>query len=235
MNKILLFQPPDTHSCSYLEGQQSRSLYVDPRAELEPDTLTLLSLNGFRRSGRLMYRPACPDCSACLPVRIRLREFMPSQSQKRTKKKNAGLTMEVSLPEASEETYALYARYINERHADGDMFPPSEQQFNDFLASDFGTTRFLKARLNGKLIACIVFDLLDDGLSSVYSFYDPDEQSRSLGTWLVLQLNDLALSLNLPYNYLGYLVHGSRKMEYKRNFAPLDVLLDGKWSLLSPQ
>ncbi|MAD43993.1 MAG: arginyltransferase [Oceanospirillaceae bacterium] len=234
MNKILLFQPPETHSCSYLEGQQSRSLYVDPRAELDGHTLTLLSLNGFRRSGRLMYRPACPDCHACLPVRIRVNEFLPSRSQKRTLRRNRDLTLEVTRPDSSEETYRLYERYISERHQDGDMYPPSEQQYDDFLASDFGTTAFLKARKNGRLVACMVFDQLEDGLSSVYSFYDPDEQDRSLGTWLILQANYLAHGLALPYNYLGYLVHESKKMAYKRKFVPLDALIDGKWTLLSP-
>ncbi len=234
MNKILLFQPPETHDCSYLDGEQSRSVYVDPRADLDGTTLTLLSLNGFRRSGRLMYRPACPTCSACLPVRIRLNDFLPSRSHKRTERRNNDLTLEVSMPDGSAECYELYERYISERHRDGDMYPPGEQQYQDFLVSDFGTTRFLKVRHQEKLIACMVFDMLEDGLSAVYSFFDPDEQERSLGTWLILQLNHIALGLGLHYNYLGYYVRESRKMTYKRKFAPLDALIDGKWTLLSP-
>jgi len=234
VNKILLFQPTDTHDCSYLPGQQSRSLYVDPRATLDERTLTLLSLNGFRRSGRLLYRPACPTCNACRPVRIRVRDALLSRSQRRTLRKNTDLTLEVSQPLNTDEAYSLYERYIRERHADGEMFPPSRQQYEDFLISGYDTTRFLLARQREKLIACMVFDLLEDGLSSVYCFYDPDEQPRSPGTFLILTLSNIVQNLGLPFNYLGYYVHGSRKMEYKRQFFPLEEYIDGQWRLLSP-
>lgn len=234
MNKILLFQPPDTHDCSYLADRQSRSLYVDPRLELNSEQLTLLSLNGFRRSGRLVYRPDCPGCSACIPVRLRAADLVLSRNQQRVLKRNRDLTLEVASPGLSEEVYSLYERYITGRHGDGDMYPPGEKQFEDFLASDFGTTRYLLARHKGRLIGCMVFDVLDDGLSAVYCFYDPDEQSRSIGTLMILRLTQLCAGLHLPFNYLGYFVWGSRKMEYKRQFFPLEQLSDGRWQLLSP-
>ncbi|MCA6064106.1 arginyltransferase [Thalassolituus marinus] len=234
MNKILLFQPPETHDCSYLPDQQARSLYADPRVELDEETLTLLSLNGFRRSGRLVYRPNCPDCNACIAVRLRVRELQLKRSHKRNIKRNADLTLEIGLPIVSDEIYSMYERYISQRHADGDMFPPSIQQFTDFLGSDFGTTRYLIARKGDQLIACMVFDLLGDGLSSVYCFYEPDEEPRSPGTYLIIRLSQIASALNLPYNYLGYYVRGCRKMEYKLHFSPMEQLCEGRWQLLSP-
>lgn len=234
MNKILLFQPPETHACSYLPGQQSRSLYVDPRAQLDDESLTLLSLNGFRRSGRLLYRPACPECNACRAVRLRVKEMLPPRNQRRIIKKSQDLTLEVIPPDSGDEFYRLYERYIHERHADGDMYPPGRAQYEDFLVSDYGSTRFLTARLRGRLLACMVFDILGDGLSAVYCFYDPDEQHRSPGTFMILTLSRIAAALGLPYNYLGYYVHGSRKMEYKRQFFPLEEYSDNRWQLLSP-
>ncbi len=234
MNKILLFQPPETHVCSYLPGQRSRSLYVDPRAQLDDESLTLLSLNGFRRSGRLLYRPACPACNACRAVRLRVKDMQLPRNQRRIMKKNQDLTLEVIQPDSGEEFYRLYERYINERHADGDMYPPDRAQYEDFLVNDYGSTRFLTARLRGHLLACMVFDILGDGLSAVYCFYNPDEQARSPGTFMILTLSRIAAALGLPYNYLGYYVHGSRKMEYKRQFFPLEEYSDNRWQLLSP-
>lgn len=234
MKKILLFQPPETHDCSYLPGKQSRSVYADPRVDFDEDTLTLLSLNGFRRSGRLLYKPSCPDCNACIPVRIRVNEARTNRNQRRIIKRNSDLTLAVSEPVNDPEVYALYQRYICERHSDGDMYPPSKQQFTDFLGSDYGTTRYLTARKNNRLIACMVFDILNDGLSSVYCFYDPDEEARSPGTFLILRLTQMAALSDLPFNYLGYFVRGCRKMEYKRHFSPIEQLADGHWQLLSP-
>lgn len=233
MKKIMLFQPPETHNCSYLEDQQSRSLYVDPRAELDQETLTLLSLNGFRRSGRLVYRPDCPACSACISVRLRVKDFKLSRSQRRILNKNTDLQLCIEKPSDSDEMYALFEQYINAQHADGDMYPPSRRQFTDFLVSDFGTTDFLTARLGGKLVACMVFDHLQDGLSAVYCFYSDELPQRSLGTLMILRLTQLCQPLGLPFNYLGYLVNGSRKMSYKRQFVPLEAYRAGQWSLLN--
>lgn len=229
---LMLFQPPDTHPCSYLPGQHSRSLYVDPREELDTDTLTLLSQNGFRRSGRLLYRPDCPGCSACQSVRLRCRDFLPDRSQKRVLKRNRRWQLSVQMPIYTPELYHLFERYIRERHADGDMFPPTPEQFQDFLCSDFGTTRFLLAHQEEQLVACMVFDVLQDGLSAVYCFYRPEAEQDSPGTCMILRLTQLALGLGLPYNYLGYYVAGSRKMDYKHRFRPLETWIDSRWQLL---
>lgn len=233
MKRIMLFQPPETHRCSYLEDQQSRSLYVDPRAELDQETLTLLSLNGFRRSGRLVYRPDCPACTACIPVRLRAEDFQPTRSQRRILNRNTDLQLRIEKPSNSDEMYYLFEQYITAQHADGDMYPPSRKQFRDFLVSDFGTTGFLTARLGDKLLACMVFDHLQDGLSAVYCFYSDELRHRSLGTLMILRLTQLCQSLGLPFNYLGYLVNGSRKMNYKRQFVPLEGYRSGIWSLLT--
>ncbi len=233
MKKIMLFQAQETHRCSYLEDQQSRSLYADPRSELNPEILTLLSLNGFRRSGRLLYRPDCPTCSACIPVRLRVEDFQPSRSQRRTLNKNTDLQLGIEQPSNSDEMYRLFEQYIKAQHADGDMYPPSRSQFRDFLVSDFGTTSFLTARLGGKLIACMVFDQLQDGLSAVYCFYSDEVPQRSLGTLMILRLTQFCYLLGLPFNYLGYLVNGSRKMNYKRQFMPLEAYRADKWTHLN--
>ena len=224
---ILLFQPPETHTCSYLPEQQARSLYADPREDLDQETLTLLSMNGFRRSGRLLYRPDCPNCNACQSVRVIVSGVNLNRTQKRILKRNRDLRISVSTPDAY--CYTLFERYINSRHADGDMYPADQEQFRDFLLRDFGTTRFLLAHHQDRLIACMVFDLLLDGVSSVYCFYDPDEEQRSPGTFMILTLNAIAQALHKPYNYLGYYVMGSRKMAYKQHFRPQEVWVDGRW------
>ena len=229
-----LFQPTDTHSCSYLNDRDARSTYVDPGEELDQQSLTLLSLNGFRRSGRLLYRPDCPGCSACQSVRLRLSDFKASRNQRRILRRNQDLRLSVAKPmQAEAGCYALFERYINTRHADGDMYPASREQFADFLLIDFGTSRFLLAHRDGELVACMVFDLLLDGVSSVYCFYDPEEEKRSLGTFMILCLNQLAQGLSLPYNYLGYYVEGSRKMDYKANFSPLEAWNGHYWQPLT--
>lgn len=229
-----LLQPTDTHPCSYLPGRIARSCYVDPSETLDQQALTLLSLNGFRRSGQLLYRPDCPGCTACQSVRLRLRDFHPNRNQRRILRRNRDLRLSVAQPQqAGHAGYDLFERYINIRHADGDMYPASPEQFADFLLSDFGTSYFLLAHWGDQLLACMVFDVLLDGLSSVYCFYEPDEEKRSLGTFMILSLNQLAQGLSLPYNYLGYYVEGSRKMDYKANFGPLEAWQSHHWQPLT--
>lgn len=224
-----LFQPNETHTCAYLSDQQSRSLYVDPNTELNQHDLSLLSYNGFRRSGRLVYRPNCPNCNACQSVRIISAQFQPNKSHKRILHKNLDLTLSVCTPRSSSEIYQLYQRYIDQRHANGDMYPASVRQFDDFLCSDYGNTGFLLAHHQQQLLACMVFDVLDDGLSAVYCFFAPEEQRRSLGSLMLIRLTQLSHALHLPYNYLGYYIKNSDKMSYKRHFQPLEVFKDRQW------
>lgn len=232
MRSISLFTPNETHDCPYLDDRQALSQYVDPRIELGGLELSALSRLGFRRSGRLLYRPACPGCMECLPARLPVNDFVISRNMKRLINRSAAWTLQVEQPSASDTFYKLYERYINERHSDGDMFPPSRKTFSEFLAEDFGNTRFLTATQNNELIGVLVFDEFDDGLSSVYCFYDPAREKDSIGTTLIIRLSQLAKALGLPYNYLGYYVKGCRKMDYKSRFKPIEVLQSGAWQSL---
>lgn len=229
MKTLILYSPADPAPCSYLDDQLSRSQYVDPRMWLEPEELNTLNRMGFRRSGRLVYRPNCPGCNECIPVRLRADEYRINRTTRRLLKKTSHWQLSVSTPLNDEEHYSLYEKYITLRHSDGDMYPPTEKTFREFLTEDFGTTRFLNAHDNGKLVGTLVFDEFDDGLSSVYCFYDPDIEHLSPGTVLISRLTQIAAALNLPFNYLGFWVRGCRKMEYKGRFSPLEWLRNGAW------
>jgi arginyl-tRNA--protein-N-Asp/Glu arginylyltransferase len=229
LRSISLFTPGETHDCPYLDDRQALSQYVDPRLELNEFELSTLSRLGFRRSGKLLYRPACPGCMECLPVRLPVNEFVLSKNMKRLVKRSQSWTLQVVEPNDADRYYDLYERYITERHRDGDMFPPSRKTFSEFLAEDFGNTRFLTATEGDELVGVLVFDQFDDGLSSVYCFYAPEREKDSIGTTLIIRLSQLTKSLGLPYNYLGYYVNGCRKMDYKTRFKPIEVLQSGSW------
>lgn len=231
MRNLILYQPPATHACSYLQGQQAQSQYIDPRTTLTQHELTQLNQLGFRRSGRLVYRPNCPACQACQSTRIRCHDFKLSRSQKRLLNANRDVQLRVTQPTYQEHYYRLFERYINERHADGDMYPTSPEQFREFLTEDFGTTRQLEAWRNNELIACLVFDLFDDGLSSVYCYFDPSQSERSLGRLMILLITQLCQARQLPYHYLGYYVENAPKMAYKRQWQPSERLIRGVWCI----
>lgn len=230
-NKIRLFltQP---QPCGYLPEQHSQSLCIDPLIPLDDRLLGALSRQGFRRSGSLVYRPHCQDCSACVPVRIPVHDFQPSRSQRRTWQRGQRLSVSEHSPALTDEHYQLYDRYIRARHADGSMFPPSPAQFKDFLAQTLPFSRFFEFRLNGVLKAVAVTDLLPDGLSAVYSFYAPDDQYFSLGRYTVLWQVEESRRRGLPYLYLGYWIAASRKMNYKTDYRPLEGYQEERWQLL---
>lgn len=229
MRNIRVFTPKETSACSYLPDQSSRSMYIDPRIELDQNELSLLNLSGFRRSGRVVYRPDCPSCNSCIPVRILLQDFNHSRSHKRTIKRNTDLTLSIGKPANQDQLYPLYQRYIEQRHSDGDMYPPSFEQYQGFLQEDYGNTRFLTAHLDGQVLGGLIFDILDDGLSAVYCFFEPEQSRRSLAVYLILRLCQLAQALGLPYCYLGYYVPGCQKMEYKAKFSPLEQFINNDW------
>ena len=232
MRSLTLFVPTEAHPCPYLEGEEARSEYIDPRETLTPFELSQLSRAGFRRSGKLVYRPACDNCNECQSVRLPVDEFRLSRNMKRLLKNTHHWTLSIEAPDSDLTQYPLYERYINERHADGDMYPPSLDTYREFLADGLGNSRCLTARDGEKLIGVLVFDMFDDGLSSVYCFYDPDYERLSPGTALIIRLSQLAASLNYEYNYLGYFVSDCRKMSYKKRFQPLEVLRNNAWQPL---
>lgn len=229
---IKLLQEVSNQRCSYLADRQSRNIFVDPSIEMDQSLLNALNLNGFRRSGQLVYRPDCLSCNACKATRVLCDQFILSKSQKRIVKRNQDLQLSVIVPDSGAKFYQLYERYISLRHKDGDMYPPTSRQFSDFLCNDFGNTRFLLAHKDNKLVACMVFDILANALSAVYCFYEPELEHRSLGRFMILTLIRLTQSLKMPYNYLGYWVDGSSKMDYKKNYGPLEVFTDNEWQEL---
>ncbi|HEX4870251.1 MAG TPA: arginyltransferase [Moraxellaceae bacterium] len=217
------------HPCSYLEGEQAITLFADPKSRMDGRLYSELSDLGFRRSGNYVYRPHCNHCNACVPVRIPVERFAPNRQQQRVWRRNADLTVCALVPAFREDHYALYERYITERHSDGDMYPPSEEQFNSFLTSDWSDTRFYEFRAGDKLVAVAVCDVLDDGLSAVYTFFDPDEAQRSLGAYAILWEIEETRRLGLASLYLGYWIKHCQKMSYKIAYRPIELLINNEW------
>lgn len=230
--QLKLFQTRP-HPCSYLDDQQAQTLFIDPDAELNPSAQTHLSELGFRRSGDFVYRPNCAACKACIPVRIPVRSFQPNRTQRRIWKRNRHLTSNLTEARLNDELYHLYARYIEARHQDGDMYPTSPEQFTDFLVNSRANTRFIEYRNQEKLVAVAVTDLLDNAYSAVYSFFDPDDTKASYGVYTILSQIDLARRAGLEYLYLGYWIKACQKMSYKVNYRPVELLVNEQWTLLT--
>ena len=217
------------HPCSYLSDKAATTVFVDPKANLDGADYSQLSDFGFRRSGQHVYRPHCRECQACIPVRIPVASFQPNRRQRRCLNRNSDLDVVVVDSINTEAHYQLYDRYITERHSDGDMFPPSRQQYSEFLSAQWGVTRFIEFRLGKQLIAVAVSDELDQGYSAIYTFFDPNETQRSLGTFAVLHQIALARQQNLPYVYLGYWIKDCAKMNYKNQYRPLQMYINQEW------
>ncbi len=234
--KALKLYLTERHPCSYLSDRIATTAFVDPTIAIDTGVYSNLSRMGFRRSGRYFYTPRCELCSACIPVRIPVKRFRPSRSQRRCINRNSTVAVrQRSLAELDPaEHYPLYASYISERHRDGDMYPPTEEQFQDFIATGHPSTSMLEFRTdNGTLIANAITDRLDDGLSAIYTYFDPDWSDRGIGTLAILRQIELARQLDLNYLYLGYWISACRKMNYKTRFRPLELYNHGRWSEIS--
>lgn len=228
----LQFFQTQPHDCSYLPEKTAATVFLNPKQTLDQALYSQLSEYGFRRSGKHIYKPMCADCQACVPMRVPVGLFKPKRQQKRTWKRNQDLSVSIVKSIDTDEHYVLYESYINERHADGDMFPPSREQFQSFLADQWQSTRYYEFRAEGKLIATSVADVMDNGISAVYTYYDPNEHRRSLGTYVILFLIDQAKDLGLPAVYLGYWIKSSPKMNYKSTFRPLEIQDGYSWLMV---
>lgn len=218
--------------CPYLAGRIERKVFTHLIGGEARQLNSQLSQAGFRRSQNIAYRPACDGCSACVSVRVRVREFEPSASFRRIMKRNADLASSVRQPKATAEQYSLFRSYIDERHADGGMADMTVLDFAAMIDDSFVDSRLVEYRTAGgagTLVACVLTDILNDGLSMIYSFYDPDSTDRSPGTFMILDHIERARRLGLPYLYLGYWVQGSRKMNYKARFLPQERLTADGW------
>lgn len=217
------------HDCGYLPGRSATNLVPDPKLEMDMALYSQLIELGYRRSGAYTYRPHCNQCQACQACRIPVKQFVPGRSQRRCLTTNSDLTSQIIKAGYSEEHFQLYQRYINSRHADGDMANPSPNDFKSFLYSEWSDTIFIEVRKQQKLIACAVTDCTLNGLSAVYSYFDPDENRRGLGTFCILQQIQHTQTLQQAYLYMGYWIQNCRKMEYKARFRPLEVLQGNRW------
>jgi arginyl-tRNA--protein-N-Asp/Glu arginylyltransferase len=217
------------HSCGYFVDRIARDLVLDPRDPALVQAYPSALAQGFRRSGGHVYRPNCPACRACVPVRLRVTDFRPDRSQRRCLRDNADIVDRMVPALRTAETFALYRRYLQTRHGDGPMADTDEEDFDRFTASDWSPTRFMQLLLDERLIGVAVTDTTAEALSAVYTFFDPDERARGLGTLAILRQVEWAKRLGREYLYLGYWIEDHPKMHYKSRFKPLQMLGRSGW------
>lgn len=219
--------------CNYLDDKHSSNLFVDPEAPMNEVIYSQLAQQGFRRSGDNVYRPHCQSCQECKAVRLSISEFQKSRQQRRTWNRNSDLTTIITATPNREEHLMLFNRYVKSRHLGGGMDDVEGEEPFRFLLSPWGNTLFYEFRdQQGILLSVAVCDELLDGLSAVYSYFDPGESKRSLGVMSVLWQIEQAKKMQLPYLYLGYWIPECQKMSYKTNYQPLQWFDEKQWCTL---
>jgi arginine-tRNA-protein transferase len=222
--------------CPYLPGRAERKLVIELAGRSAAPVYDELSRAGFRRSHRFAYRPACRSCAACVPVRIAVSRFAHSRSTRRVRNANAELAGSLLAPRATLEQFGLFMAYQRSRHRDSDMAAMRYADYRAMVEESAVRTALVELRdAAGTLVAVSLVDRLDDGVSAVYSFYDPGRRRASLGTWAILWLVEECRRLGLPYVYLGYWIAESPKMAYKARFPALERLIDGDWVAFVPE
>ena len=227
--------------CPYLSGNEERKVFTHLVGERAGELNNILTQGGFRRSQSIAYRPACEGCRCCVSVRVLANEFDPTRNMRRIVKRNADIVGEMKIAVPTSEQYSIFRAYLNSRHRDGGMADMTVLDYAMMVEDSHIETRIVEYRRRGPdtsisdgragdLIAVALTDVLGDGLSMVYSFFEPDEAARSLGTLMVLDHIARAQSMGLAYVYLGYWVRGSRKMDYKSRFLPQERLTPDGWA-----
>ncbi len=226
--------------CPYLLGKQERKVFTHLVGERAPGLNDLLTHGGFRRSQSIAYRPACEACRACVSVRVVAEDFTPTRSMRRVMERNEDIVSEMRQATPTSEQYSVFRAYLDARHRDGGMADMTVLDYAMMVEDSHVETRIaeyrvrdpdsgFRARSNGPVVGVALTDILSDGLSMVYSFFEPAEEMRSLGTFMILDHIARAKRLQLPYVYLGYWVRGSRKMDYKSRFLPQERLMSQGW------
>ena len=225
------YQTP-VHPCGYLPNRYSINIFADPNTEISTRTYSWLIDHGFRRNGSHLYRPQCPSCKSCIPTRVKVNDFKLSRSQLRTLKRNQDLSMQIIEKQFIQEHFDLYLKYLQDRHDESPMASSSHQDYEEFILGTWSETKFMQFRLDSKLLCVAVFDCLPQGLSAAYTYFDTAFQNRSLGTLAILKLIEQAKSQQLDYVYLGYWIKECQKMNYKKNFTPMEGFIDKTWQLI---
>ncbi|SDY57435.1 arginyltransferase [Nitrosomonas sp. Nm33] len=226
---VMKFHTTEFYPCSYLPSKLARSQIVLPDHLIDAPTYAQLIKIGFRRSGNFVYRPNCEQCEACVPVRIIVDQFSSNRAQRRAWRQHQHLVATHHKLHYHPDHYRLYRRYQVKRHANGGMDYDSRDQYCNFLLQSNVDSRLITFHENDQLRMISIVDQLPDGLSSVYTFYDPDVSNASFGTFNILWQIEQCRIKKLPFLYLGYWIGESRKMSYKANFQPLQILQDGQW------
>ncbi len=221
--------------CPYLGGKEERKVFTHLVGERAGELNNILTQGGFRRSQSIAYRPACEGCRSCVSVRVIAEEFRPTRSMRRIANRNADVVSEMKIAVPTSEQYAIFRGYLDSRHRDGGMADMTVLDYAMMVEDSHIETRIIEYRRRDggradDLLAVALTDVLGDGLSMVYSFFEPDEAPRSLGTLMVLDHIEQAQRMGLAYVYLGYWVRGSRKMDYKGRFLPQERLTPDGWA-----